>query len=146
MCRGACKSSTLSQLQPSTTLLQRREFASHGDIIYKQTSYEKVENVNDRKYGHSGIGGKVFIVIGGGQGLGFSIAEGLFESGGIVHAPDRSSKPTPEFEEAGKRVKDDFDGALEYHHADVADEEVIGKVISEIAAREQRLNGLLAGL
>lgn len=145
MRRAACKSSIMLQFQPSTTLLQRRGFASHRDVTYEQTPYEKRENVGHRKYGHFDIGGKVFIVTGGGQGLGFSIAEGLVEAGGTVHVLDRSSNPTPEFEEARKRVKDEFDGALEYHQADVSDEDVLGKVISEIAARKQRLDGLVAG-
>lgn len=136
----------MSQFQPCTTLLQRRGFASHRDVTYKQTPYEKRENVGDRKYGHFDIGGKVFVVTGGGQGLGFSIAEGLVEAGGTVHVLDRSPKPTPEFEEARKRVKDEFDGALEYHQADVSDEIVLGKVIPEVAASKQRLDGLVAGM
>jgi D-arabinitol 2-dehydrogenase len=143
--RAACKSLSLSQFQPSTNLLQRRGFASHRDVTYKRTPCEEREKVGDRKYGHFDIGGKVFVVTGGGQGLGFSIAEGLVEAGGTVHVLDRSSKPTPEFEAARKRVKDEFDGALEYHQADVSDENVLGKIIPEIAARKQRLDGLVAG-
>ncbi|KAJ4398322.1 hypothetical protein N0V91_010298 [Didymella pomorum] len=112
--------------------------------MYKQTPYEKRENVGDRKYGHFDIDGKVFVVTGGGQGLGFSIAEGLVEAGGTVHVLDRSPKPTPEFEEARKRVNNEFDGALEYHEADVSDENVLAKIIPEIAARKQRLDGLVA--
>lgn len=143
--RAARKGPSLSRFQPSTTLLQRRELASHRDVTYKQTPYEKRENVGDRKYGHFDIGGKVFVVTGGGQGLGFSIAEGLVEAGGTVHVLDRLPEPTKEFEEARRRVKHEYDGALEYHQADVSDDQVLGKTISEIAAQKERLDGLFAG-
>ncbi|KAF3044375.1 hypothetical protein E8E12_009845 [Didymella heteroderae] len=141
---AASKSSSLSQFRPSSVLLQRRELASHRDVTCKQTPYQKRENVGDWGYGQFDICGKVFVVTGGGQGLGFSIAEGLVEAGGTVHVLDKSSKPTPEFEEARKRVKDESEGALEYHQADVSDQDVLGEVISEIAARKQRLDGLVA--
>jgi D-arabinitol 2-dehydrogenase len=143
--RAACKSSSLSRFQPSTTLTQRRGHASHRDVTYKQTPYEKQENVSDKKYGHFDIGGKVFVVTGGGQGLGFSIAEGLVEAGGTVHVIDVSPEPTKEFEEARSRVKEDFGGDLWYHQADVSDEHALGEIIPRIAARKKRLDGLVAG-
>lgn len=143
--RVAYKSSSISRFQPSANLLQRRGLASHRDLTYKQTPYEKRENVGDRKYSQFDIGGKVFVVTGGGQGLGFSIAEGLVEAGGTVHVLDRSPEPTTEFEEAKARAKEEFDGGLEYHQADVTNADVLGKTISEIAAQKQRLDGLVAG-
>lgn len=113
--------------------------------MYKHTPQEEHASTFDRRCDDFDIGGKVFVVTGGGQGLGFSIAEGLVEAGGTVHVLDRSSNPTPAFEEARKRIKDSFDGALEYHQADVSDENVLGKLIPEIAARKQRIDGLVAG-
>ncbi|KAF9700267.1 hypothetical protein EKO04_001656 [Ascochyta lentis] len=139
----ACRSSRLSRFQPPTTLLQRG-LATHRDVTYKQTPYERRENVGDRKHSHFDIGGKVFVVTGGGQGLGFSIAEGLVEAGGIVHVLDRSPEPTNEFEEAKSRAKEEFEGRLEYHQADVTNAEVLGATIADIAAEKQRLDGLVA--
>jgi NAD(P)-dependent dehydrogenase (short-subunit alcohol dehydrogenase family) len=126
-------------------LLQRRGLATHRDVTNKQTPYEKRENVGNRKHSQFDIDGKVFVVTGGGQGLGFSIAEGLVEAGGTVHVLDRSSKPTREFEEAVARAKSEFDGKLEYHQADVTNEDMVGKTIGDIAAQKQRLDGLVAG-
>ena len=145
ICRITCRSSTISRFQPSTTLLQRRGLATQQDVQYKQTPYEKREDVGDRKHNPFDIGGKVFVVTGGGQGLGFSIAEGLAEAGGTVHVLDRSPEPTREFEEARARAKSAFDGGLQYHQADVANEDMVGKTISDIAAQKQRLDELVAG-
>ncbi|KAF1931375.1 NAD(P)-binding protein [Didymella exigua CBS 183.55] len=140
MRRAACRRPSLSQLQP-TTLLYRRGLVSHRD---KKTPYEKREIAGDGKHGHFNIGGKVYVVTGGGQGLGFSIAEGLVEAGGTVHVLDRSPEPTKEFEDARNRMDFEFDGALEYHQADVSDEKALGRIIPEIAARKKRLDGLVA--
>lgn len=85
------------------------------------------------------------MVTGGGQGLGFSIAEGLVEAGGTVHVLDRSSEPTKQFEEVRARAKSEFDGGLVYHQADVTNADLLGKTIEGIAAQKQRLDGLVAG-
>lgn len=47
--------------------------------------------------------GKVYIVTGGGQGLGLSLAEALVEAGATVHCLDRQDKPNKEFEAARQR-------------------------------------------
>lgn len=137
---------SMSRSRPSKILLQQRGLATHRDATYKQTPYEKRENVGDRKYSQFDVGGKVFVVTGGGQGLGFSIAEGLVEAGGMVHVLDRSPEPTQDFEETRKRAKEEFDGGLAYHQTDVADADLLGRTISDIAAQKQRLDGLVAGL
>lgn len=146
MRRVAWSSSTKSRFQPTTTLLQRRGLASHRDATYEQKPYENHEFVGGRKYSPFDIDGKVFVVTGGGQGLGFSIAEGLVEAGGIVHVLDRSSEPPKDFEEAKSRIRKESGGRLEYHQADVTNTELLGKTISEIAAQKNRLDGLVAGL
>lgn len=138
----ACKSSSLCRFQSSNTPSQQRGFASYRD---GKIPYEKQGDTSDRKYGHFDVGGKVYVVTGGGQGLGFSIAEGLVEAGGIVHVLDRSPEPSKGFEEARRRAKDEFDSVLEYHEADVSDEITLGRIIPEIAARKKRLDGLVAG-
>ncbi|KAL1594872.1 hypothetical protein SLS59_008685 [Nothophoma quercina] len=142
--RVACRVSNISRFQPTTTLLQRWGLATHRDVTYKQAPYEKRETVGDRKYSQFDIDGKVFVVTGGGQGLGLSIAEGLVEAGGTVHVLDKSPEPTKEFEEVRARAKSEFDGGLEYHQVDVADDQTLGNTISEIAAQNKRLDGLVA--
>ncbi|KZM25715.1 oxidoreductase [Ascochyta rabiei] len=139
-----CGSSRPSRIQPSTAFLQRRTLATHRDITYKQTPCEKRDNVGSRKHSDFDIGGKVFVVTGGGQGLGFSITEGLVEAGGTVHVLDRSPEPTKEFEEARARAKEEFEGGLVYHQADVTDADILGATIADIAAQKQRLDGLVA--
>ncbi|KAF2994408.1 hypothetical protein E8E13_003153 [Curvularia kusanoi] len=129
--RFACSGPRISRLQPTTSLIQRRGLASQED-----TPYEKFKQFD--------IGGKVFVVTGGGQGLGLSIAEGLAEAGGEVHVLDRSPKPTEEFEEARSHAKTMLDGDLSYHQVDVANGDSLSKTISEIAAKKKRLDGLVA--
>lgn len=104
------------------------------------------ENRTGRKQNHFDIEGKVFVVTGGNQGLGFSIAEGLAEAGGTVHVLDRSPKPTREFEEARARASTEYAGRLEYHQVDVMNTDVLGNTIADIAAEKQRLDGLVAGV
>lgn len=140
MRRLACGRSSVSRYQPSTTLLQRRGLAT-----LRETPYERRTNKTDGTYTHFDIAGKVFVVTGGGQGLGFSIAQGLVGAGGIVHVLDRSSKPTKEFEEVKKSAKSEFDGVLEYHQVDVTDGDSLGTTVADIAAQKQRLDGLVAG-
>ena len=101
--------------------------------------------MDDGKYNRFNVGGKVFVVTGGGQGLGLSIAEGLAEAGGTVHILDRSPQPTRAFENAKDRAETELDGNLLYHQVDVANDDLLGKTISEIATRKQRLDGLVAG-
>ena len=101
--------------------------------------------MDDRRHSQFNVGGKVFVVTGGGQGLGLSIAEGLAEAGGTVHVLDRSPQPTQEFEDARNHAKTELDGDLFYHQVDVANGDLLGKTISEIAAWKQRLDGLVTG-
>lgn len=143
--RVVCSHPSINRFQPCTTLLLRRGFGSHRDVTYQQTPYEKRENVGDKKYGQFDVGGKVFVVTGGGQGLGFSIAEGLVEAGGTVHVLDRSPEPTKEFEGIRARAKAEYNGGLEYHQVDVTDAKSLGPTISSIAAQKERLDGLVAG-
>lgn len=134
--------SRVSRFQPLTTLLQQRGLATHSEAIHKGNPRER-RPINT----HSpfDVDGKVFVVTGGGQGLGLSIAQGLVEAGGIVHVLDMPPKPKKEFEQAKQSAKSQFDGVLEYHQADVTNADVLGKTIASIAAQKQRLDGLVAG-
>ena len=143
--RFASSGLNVSRIQPSTTFGQRRGLASQPDVIYRETPCQKRNIVDDRRHSQFNVGGKVFVVTGGGQGLGLSIAEGLAEAGGTVHVLDRSPQPTREFEDARNHAKTELDGDLFYHQVDVANGHLLSKTISEIAAWKQRLDGLVAG-
>ncbi|KAI1551848.1 FabG Dehydrogenase with different specificities related to short-chain alcohol dehydrogenase [Pyrenophora tritici-repentis] len=83
-------------------------------------------------------------VEGGGRGLGLCMAEGLAEAGGIVHCLDRLPEPPKAFEEAQARLKRNYNSSLVYHNMNVTDEEAMRKCIADIAAENQRLDGLIA--
>ncbi|RMZ74667.1 D-arabinitol 2-dehydrogenase [Pyrenophora seminiperda CCB06] len=131
------------RLRPLSSPLQRRSFASHQDVTYPQVPYEKAEKVGEKKFSQFDIAGKVFVVTGGGRGLGLCMAEGLVEAGGKVHCLDRIPEPPKAFEEAQARLKS-HDASLVYHNVDVVDEEAMRKCIADIAAEKQRLDGLIA--
>jgi NAD(P)-dependent dehydrogenase (short-subunit alcohol dehydrogenase family) len=127
--------------QPLTSIspLQRR-FA-HSE---ERAPYERAEPVGNRKFSQFDVGGKVFIVTGGGRGLGLCMAEGLVEAGGKVHCLDRLAEPPAAFSEAKERVKPEYGGGLEYHQVDVTKDKDLARVIGDIAAEKQRLDGLIA--
>ena len=77
------------------------------------------------------LAGKVYVVTGGAQGLGLSLAEALVEAGSTgkfspytkefgshqnlsVHCLDRRDTPDEEFEAARKRANPDYGGSLHY--------------------------------
>jgi hypothetical protein len=144
--RFACFGLKMSQFKPTTISDQRRGLASQIDVKYGQAPYQKRNIMDDRRYNRFNVDGKVFVVTGGGQGLGLSIAEGLAEAGGTVYVLDRSPQPTREFEDASSHAKTELDGDLFYHQVDVTNGGLLGKTVSEIATRKQRLDGLVAGL
>ena len=73
------------------------------------------------------------------------MAEGLVEAGGKVHCLDRLPEPPKVFEEAQARLKSNHHANLVYRNVNVADEEAMRKCIADIAAENQRLDGLIAG-
>lgn len=82
---------------------------------------------------------------GGGRGLGLCMAEGLVEAGGRVHCLDQLPKAPEPFKEAQARLKGNHNAGLVYHNVNVADEGAMRKCIADIAAENQRLDGLIAG-
>ncbi|KAK4947451.1 hypothetical protein LTR10_013819 [Elasticomyces elasticus] len=87
---------------------------------------------------------KVFIVTGGGRGLGLTLAEALVEAGGKVYCLDRLPEPEPEFHEVQQRLGPKYGGALNYDHVDVREAGNLDRVISEIASKHSRMDGLIA--
>ncbi|CAO1605573.1 hypothetical protein XANCAGTX0491_009084 [Xanthoria calcicola] len=87
---------------------------------------------------------RVFVVTGGGRGLGLTMAEALIEAGATVHCLDWLEEPDDEFGAAQKRANPDFGGSLHYNRIDVRDSDNLDSVIGGIAAKYQRLDGLIA--
>ncbi|KAL8892714.1 MAG: hypothetical protein Q9215_000463 [Flavoplaca cf. flavocitrina] len=87
---------------------------------------------------------RVFIVTGGGRGLGLTMAEALIEAGATVYCLDWLVEPDEEFRAAQKRANPDFGGSLHYSRIDVRDTENLDGVIGGIAGKHSRLDGLIA--
>ncbi|KAH3959213.1 hypothetical protein HBH98_038880 [Parastagonospora nodorum] len=113
-------------------------------MTYPQVPYEKGENVGGKTFSQFDMKDRVFVVTGGGRGLGLCMAEGLVEAGGKVHCLDRAAEPSEAFIQAKARVKDRSSGDLEYHQVDVTQDADMERCISGIAAQQQRLDGLIA--
>ncbi|KAH7093171.1 hypothetical protein FB567DRAFT_557197 [Paraphoma chrysanthemicola] len=115
-----------------------------SDATYSQAPYEKAEPVGNRRFSQFDLDGRVFVVTGGGRGLGLCMAEGLVEAGGIVHCLDRATEPPSTFEEARARVREQSNGDLRYHQVDVTQNDALEECVARIAAEKQRLDGLIA--
>lgn len=102
------------------------------------------EGTGNKRFRDFDLAGGVFIVTGGGRGLGLCMAEALAEAGGEVHCLDRLPEPDEEFTAAQKRVVPEFGGSLHYGRVDVSDTDKLEAVIETIADRRKRLDGLIA--
>jgi NAD(P)-dependent dehydrogenase (short-subunit alcohol dehydrogenase family) len=90
------------------------------------------------------LANRIFIVTGGGQGLGLTIAEALVEAGGTVYCLDRKDKPDEEFITVQHELAERYGGALKYRQIDVRNPENVEELIAEIADEHGRLDGLVA--
>ncbi|PGH32706.1 hypothetical protein GX50_04488 [[Emmonsia] crescens] len=88
--------------------------------------------------------GKVYVVTGGGRGLGLCMAEAMTEAGAEVHCLDRLRDPDPEFLTTQDLAGREHAGSLHYHHLDVRDSEHLQETIERVASRNRRLDGLVA--
>ncbi|KAI5308043.1 hypothetical protein KEM55_006718 [Ascosphaera atra] len=86
---------------------------------------------------------KVYVVTGGGRGIGLCIAEAMCQAGAKVHCFDLSSSPGNEFLAAQKRSIR-LRGFLRYHCVDVRDEHVLDKTCALVADDHGRIDGLVA--
>ncbi|OAG12443.1 NAD(P)-binding protein [Paraphaeosphaeria sporulosa] len=132
------------RLAPIFAPLQSRFTSSNARHSEDRAPYEKSESVGNRALSQFDISGKVFIVTGGGRGLGLCLAQGLVEAGGRVHCLDRLEQPDPAFGESAERLKREVGGELIYHRVDVTDNDALETVIADIGAERQRLDGLIA--
>ncbi|KAK5169601.1 uncharacterized protein LTR77_005578 [Saxophila tyrrhenica] len=90
------------------------------------------------------LDGKVFVVTGGAQGLGLTLAEALVEAGGNVYCLDRLPAPTEEYYQTQGCVAGKFEGSLHYRQVDVQDASNLDSVIEDIASKYGRMDGLIA--
>lgn len=101
-------------------------------------------NVDSKRFLDFDLANGTYIVTGGASGLGLCLAEALVEAGCEVHCLDRAKKPEEEFEEAKRRVCPESGGSLHYAQIDVRDTKGLDEVIGRVAARRNKLNGLVA--
>ncbi|KAH6628084.1 hypothetical protein F5144DRAFT_577932 [Chaetomium tenue] len=102
------------------------------------------ENVGKKGFADFNVAGKVFVVTGGAQGLGLTMAEALVEAGGKVYALDRSPEPDEQWAEAIARVVPSAGGSLHYRQQNVADTSHLDSLIASIADENGRLDGAVA--
>ncbi|KAM5345176.1 hypothetical protein ACJ41O_011038 [Fusarium nematophilum] len=101
-------------------------------------------NVGRKRFADFDLAGKVFVVTGGAQGLGLTLAESLVEAGGKVYCLDRAESPDEGWQEAQSRVVPEWGGSLNYRQQDVQDEERLDDLMGAIAAENQGLDGVIA--
>lgn len=120
-------------------------------------------NYGRSQFADFNLKGRAFIVTGGAQGLGLSLAEALCEAGGRgqcsyridhrgllcangipVYCLDRQEKPHEDYAEALARVVPEWGGSLQYRQADVVDTKALDDIISGVADENQGLHGLVA--
>ncbi|KAK4229686.1 short chain dehydrogenase [Podospora fimiseda] len=88
---------------------------------------------------------QVILVSGAARGVGLTQAAGLLQAGAKVHAldilPDPSLDPKSDF----SIVKNTYPSStLTYHRVDVRDQDRLNQIVSSIAEKEGRLDGLIA--
>lgn len=174
------KSHGLAKGQPFSRLFHTRsprreplkvessEFKEKFDHSLTTTRVSRAENVRQNQSPDHNLSGRVFIVTGGAQGLGLSMAEGLAEAGGkgtpslnemkmmlptlsnttadsfAVYCLDRAPEPAPEWREAQSRVVTEWGGSLHYRLQDVTDTTHLNELITEISEEHRRLDGVVA--
>ncbi|KAI1062988.1 hypothetical protein LB507_005706, partial [Fusarium sp. FIESC RH6] len=101
-------------------------------------------NVGRKRFADFDLAGKTFIVTGGAQGLGLTLAESLVEAGGKVYCLDRAEQPDKDWEEAQNRVVPEWGGSLHYRQQDVKDVDGLDNLITSIADENQGIDGVIA--
>ncbi|KAF3384667.1 D-arabinitol 2-dehydrogenase [ribulose-forming] [Penicillium rolfsii] len=110
-------------------------------IQSKLPSKKQLRNAN--RFREFDMEGRVYVITGGGRGLGLSMGEALIEAGAKVYALDRLETPHPDFSKAQAKAQD-YGGTLEYIKIDVRNNTQVNDTFAAIAAQEQRMDGLVA--
>ncbi|KAL1957009.1 hypothetical protein VTO42DRAFT_6386 [Malbranchea cinnamomea] len=97
-----------------------------------------------RVYPNFSLRGRVYIVTGGGRGLGLAMAEAMTESGAEVHCFDRLLQPDPDFVATQELARRSHVGSLHYHHVDIRDTGQLKNIVAKVAEQHNRLDGLVA--
>ncbi|KAL4946335.1 hypothetical protein BDV06DRAFT_136507 [Aspergillus oleicola] len=87
---------------------------------------------------------RVYVITGGGRGLGLAMAEALLEAGARVYCLDRLTTPHPDYELAREHAEKYYGGSLHYHRIDVRDPAETNAIFAKIASNHGRLDGLIA--
>ncbi|KAF2721313.1 NAD(P)-binding protein [Polychaeton citri CBS 116435] len=90
------------------------------------------------------LSGQTHVVTGGAQGLGLAMAEGLAEAGASVYCLDYQANPSKEFLEAQTDLQTDNGGQLHFQQVDVRNHAQLEDVILNLAAKRERLDGVIA--
>lgn len=87
---------------------------------------------------------KVVLVSGAARGLGLTQAEALLEAGATVYALDRLPELSPDFHTIASRAEKELGTSLYYRQVDVRDVVNLNKIVTDIAEKHGRLDGLIA--
>ncbi|KAI8660052.1 hypothetical protein NCS57_00981500 [Fusarium keratoplasticum] len=104
----------------------------------------RATNVGQKRFADFDLAGKVFVVTGGAQGLGLTLAESLVEAGGKVYCLDRAESPDEGWGEAKSRVVLEWGGSLHYRQQDVKDEDALDDLMATIAEENHGIDGVIA--
>ncbi|EGD91505.1 hypothetical protein H112_01313 [Trichophyton rubrum D6] len=99
---------------------------------------------HQKVYPNFSLKDKVYIVTGGGRGLGLVIAEAMTEAGADVHCFDVLPEPDSEFYVSQEIANNDHIGSLHYHHVDVRDLKHLEEAVDRVAGLSGRIDGLVA--
>ncbi|RFU26870.1 hypothetical protein B7463_g9469, partial [Scytalidium lignicola] len=109
----------------------------------RRYSTPEQKSASKRLFDQFNVHGKVFIVTGGGRGLGLMIAEGVAEAGGKAYCLDRLPEPDEEFAFAQARADPKSGGSLHYRRVDVRNQKDLEEVIEGVSKDSGRLDGLV---
>ncbi|KAF9885642.1 hypothetical protein FE257_012733 [Aspergillus nanangensis] len=96
-----------------------------------------------KAYPNFSLRDRVYVITGGGRGLGLAQAEAISQAGAKVHCFDRLPEPDPGFylaQEDARRYR----GSLHYHHVDVRSSEGLDQAVAGIVSLHGKINGLVA--
>ncbi|EME41234.1 hypothetical protein DOTSEDRAFT_134863 [Dothistroma septosporum NZE10] len=139
--RLACAARWSSSRNPTTTTNNARKNVQ-STVARKLDDPDGVEAPH--RFREFELNDRVYIVTGGAQGLGLTLAEALVEAGGHVHCLDRRDEPAQEFYDTRDRLAKHYGGSLQYRKVDVQHAPEVEAAIAEIASKRSRLDGLIA--